>query len=323
MFHAITAVVARDKLAEIAARRARSNRGGWWRGKGELSVLESQWQRGSGPLQIPPQFVAIRLVTILEVFTRDWVAELIDSGEPYTSRGAELAKGALKIDYAMAQALVGKQVTFGELVSHEIPLNDIGDIDRAFSTLLDSPLFVKLETIVDRWAISDGEVTPSPILPDPDVVRAQIGRLFAARHIIVHELPDDRSIGLENIADFAQATMQFVEATDQYLDHLIHGYYPLTQLEINMAAAESADKADAELRDILARLNPNNTDIRLMSAQAAWEAYRAKQSEFRAGPVSDGGGSMAPMLFSMEMEKVTQKRIEELFWYLNREEGDL
>jgi hypothetical protein len=111
--------MARDKLAEIAARRARGQRGGWWRGKSELDTLGSQWQGGSGSLRIPPQFVAIRLVTILEVFARDWVAELVDAGDPYTGRGAELVTGSLRIDYAMAQALVGKQVTFGELVSHD------------------------------------------------------------------------------------------------------------------------------------------------------------------------------------------------------------
>jgi len=63
--------MARDKLAEIAARRARGGRGGWWRGKSELDTLVSQWYGGSGLGHIPAQFVAIRLVTILEVFTRD------------------------------------------------------------------------------------------------------------------------------------------------------------------------------------------------------------------------------------------------------------
>ena len=313
--------MARDKLAEIAARRARSQRGGWWRGKSELDTLESQWRCGSGSLRIPPPFVAIRLVTILEVFTRDWVAELIDAGEPYIGRGAELVKGLLKIDYAMAQALVGKQVTFGELVSHEIPVNDIGDIDRAFSALLGGPLFHELEGIIDRWAITTSDSQAVPILPDPAWARAQMGRLFAARHIIVHELPDDRDTGLQSIADFTRATIQFVEAADQYLDRLLHGDYPTTQQGMNAAAAEKAEDADADLRDILAQLDPNGSDERLIAAQAAWEDYRLKQAEYRSGFFSRG--SIAPMLFADEMEKVTRARIERLLWYLNRKEGDM
>src|SRR3546814_4806957 len=83
----------------------------------------------------------------LPIFTRDWVTELVDAGDPYTGRAAELVKGSLKIDYAMAQALVGKQVSFGELVSHEIPVNDIGDIERAFSVLIDDQLFSCLEGV--------------------------------------------------------------------------------------------------------------------------------------------------------------------------------
>lgn len=314
--------MARDKLAEIAARRARGQQG-WWRGKGELNELESQWRGGAGPLQIPPQFVAIRLVTILEVFTRDRVAELVDTGEPYTSRGAELVKGSLKIDYAMAQALVGKQVTFGELVSHGIPVNDVGDIERAFTTLLGSDLFQNLDGLIDRWSITAGENPAQLLLPDPNWVREQLGRLFAARHIIVHELPDDRSIGLESIADFARAAVQFVEAADQYFDRLIHGDYPTTQLGLNFAAADRADAAETELQDILAQLDPDGSDQRLIAAQAAWEDYRLKQANYRAGPYRDDGASLAPMLHSDEMEKITRARIENLLWFLNREEGDM
>jgi len=313
--------MARDKLAEIAARRARGGRGGWWRGKSELDTLVSQWYGGSGLGHIPAQFVAIRLVTILEVFTRDWVAELVDAGDPYANRAADLVKGSLKIDYAMAQALVGKQVTFGELVSHEIPVNDIGDVDRAFSTLLEGSLFAGLEGVVDRWSISAGDKAEAPILADPPWARAQLARLFAVRHIIVHELPDDRSIQLETIADFIRATAAFVEAADQYFGRLLHGDYPVTQLGMNAFAADSADTADTELKHILTQLDPERSNATLIAAQTAWEDYRLKQSEYRASFYR--GGSIAPMLFSSEMEKITLERIERLRWFLERDEGDM
>lgn len=311
--------MARDRLAEISEKRARGQRSGWWRGKSELEVLESEWRRGTGPLQIPAQFVAIRLVTILEVFTRDWVAELIDAGDPYTARGGELVKGSLKIDYAMAQALVGKQLTFGELVSHDIPVNDIGDIERAFSSLIGESFFGKLASVTDRWALRDGEGAPKPILGDPAWARAQIGRLFVDRHIIVHELPDDRSVALEAIGDYARATSLFVEVADQYLQWLLHGDYPATQAEMNEAAARKAEVADAELRVLVGQLDPDNSDGRLAAAQSAWEDYRLKQAQYRAG----GSGSIAPMLFADEMEKLTRERIELLRWYRDREEGDM
>lgn len=313
--------MARDKLAEIAERRARSKRAGWWRGERELDDLERQWQGGQGQIGIPAEFVAIRLVTILEVFTRDWVAELVDVGDPYTGRGADLVKGSLKIDYAMAQALVGMRVTFGELISHEISVNGIGDIDRAFSTLLGGSLFAKLEGFTDRWATGDNCGPIAPILPDPELARAQMGRLFAARHIIVHELPDNRGVGSDEISDFVRATVSFLKAGHQYLDRLVHGDYPVTQMGMTAAAIEKADQADAELRGILEQLDPGGSDVRLIAAQAAWEDYRQKEAEYRSGHFE--GGSIAPMLFADEMEKVTRVRIEQLHWYLHREEGDM
>src|SRR3546814_14747354 len=99
----------------------------------------------------------------LEVFTRDWVTELVDAGDPYTGRAAELVTGSLKIDYAMAQALVGKQVSFGELVSHEIPVNEIEDIARALQVLIDDQIFSSIEGVTDRWTITEVG-RPAPLI---------------------------------------------------------------------------------------------------------------------------------------------------------------
>src|SRR3546814_19200234 len=105
----------------------------------------------------------------------------------------------------MAQALVGKQVSFGELVSHEIPVNDIGDIERAFSVLIDDQLFSCLEGVTDRWAITEVGRQAPLIFPNPQWERQPLGRLFAARHIIVHELPDYRSVEVADNQEFGSA----------------------------------------------------------------------------------------------------------------------
>lgn len=316
--------MARDRLAEIAAVRARGQGRGWSRGLTEIEVLESEWQGGTGPLRIAPQFIAIRLVTILEVFTRDWLAMIIDAGEPYISRAAELVRGALKIDFALAQALVGKQVTFGELVSHEVSVNGIGDISDAFSKLLDEPLFTHLEKVVDRWAIKINEKPPAPILSDPQWACSQLAKLFETRHVLVHELPDDRSFGIDNaIVDYVRAASEFVNAADQAFSTLLHGDYPLTQVDINADAHEKATQADDELRAVLAKLDPLGANELLVSGQATWQEYRRLHAEYRSGITEVGHGSMAPMLYSSEIEAITRARIEQLEWYLNREEGDM
>src|SRR3546814_7771726 len=66
----------------------------------------------------------------------------------------------------------------------------------------DLQLFSCLEGVTDRWAITE-DGRPAPLIfPNPQWARQQLGRLFAARHIIVHELPDDRSDEVADIADF-------------------------------------------------------------------------------------------------------------------------
>jgi hypothetical protein len=267
-------------------------------------------------------FIPIRLVTILEVFTRDWVAEIIDSGEPYTSRAADILKGSLKIDFALAQALVGKHLTFGELVAHDVPVNGIGDIDRVFSELLDEPLFAHLHGVVDRWAMDTGEKPTGPIMPDPRWTRSKLAQLFEDRHIIVHELPDDRNFATGSIADYVRATSAFLGAADQAFNTLLRGDYPLTQTGMNIEAAEKAKGAEDELAAVLARLDPQKEDETLWAGQAAWEEYRRLQAEFRSEIKRPGHGSIAPMLYSLEIEAITRKRIEQLEWYLNRKEGE-
>lgn len=315
--------MARNKLEEIVAKLARGKGQGGWRGSSELRSLEREWRRGGGPHQLPPQFIAIRLVTILEVFTRDWVAELVDAGDPYTGRAAKLLKGSLKIDYAMAQALVGKQVSFGELVSHEISVNGIGDIADHFKDLLDADLFSSLRGITDPWAMIVDDEPPPPLLPDPEWARKQIHRLFEARHIIVHELPANQSDEVADIADFVMATCQFVAAADRHFDWLLRGDYPVTQAGMNAVAAEKAEQADAELQEVLARLDPDGRDAALAASQQAWTEYRRLQAEYRSGINDPSPGSMAPMLYSDEFERITRDRTVQLDWYLTCEEGDL
>lgn len=311
--------MARDKLTEIAAIRGRGQPGAW---RAKHAITELHGRSGDG-FSYPASFVIIRLVTALEVFTRDWVKELVDAGEPYIGRAASLLKGTLKIDFAVAQGLVGKQVTFGDLVAHDIPLNSIADVDRVFSHLLETSLFDRLKTVINRWDVEIVGKPPTPILSNPRETRALLGRLFELRHIHVHELPDEAHIEPETVTGFVTAAMSFCEAVDEALSTELQGDYPLTQAAMNEQAGEQAQNAEDDLKAVIARLDPTNSSKSLRAAQEAWEGYRERQAEFRSGINSPTRGSIAPMIYASEVEKITRARIDELEWYLNRKEGDL
>jgi uncharacterized protein YecT (DUF1311 family) len=313
--------MARDKLAEIAGVRMRGKGLGHSRGMSEITALVDGWNGAA--FRAPHQFIVIRLVTILEVFTREWAARIIDAGDPYATRGADLVKGTLKIDFALARALVGKEVSFGELVSHELPVNNVGDIDRVFSRLMDTPLFVHLQGVVDRWAVRIGDRPSAPIMPNPDKVRTDLAGLFEQRHIFVHELPEQQDVEAGTLDAYILSTSQFVNAADEAFNTLLYGDYPITQIEINAAAAADAAKVNDELVAILAGLDADGKDEDLRASQAAWEAYRDRQAEYRSGINRPGHGSIAPLLYSSEVEKLTRERVELLKWYRDREEGDM
>ncbi len=311
--------MARDRLAEIAAVRERGKSGAW-RGK---HVIDEIHGRGVDGVTYPAAFVVIRLVTALEVFTRDWVKELVDAGEPYTGRAADMLKGTLKIDFAVAQSLVGKQVTFGDLVAHDIPLNSVADLDRIFTHLLDASVFERLNDVVDRWEVEIRKKPAIPIVADVRETRRRLHDLFELRHIHVHELPDEAHIEPERIAGLVEAAMNFCDALDQVLSTELHGNFPLTQLEMNDRAGDSARKAEEELELVIARLDPKNSHLTFKASQDAWEKYRDRQAEFRSNINSPGRGSIAPLIYASEVEKITRARTKELLWYLEREEGDM
>ncbi|MFL5284140.1 MAG: hypothetical protein ACJ8AW_24890 [Rhodopila sp.] len=71
-------------------------------------------------------------------------------------------------------------------------------------------------------------------MSDPHWTRSKLARLFEDRHIIVHELPDDRSFAMDVVADYFRATSAFLDAAGQAFSTLLHGDYPLTQTDMNL-----------------------------------------------------------------------------------------
>lgn len=311
--------MARDKVAEIAAVRGRA-RSGPWRGKYVIQDLHS---RAVNDAAYPSAFIVIRLVTALEVFTRDWVRELINVGDPYLERAGDLVKGTLKIDFALARSLVGQHVTLGDLVAHDIALNSIGDFDRIFTTLLGASVFERMTGVVDRWEVEVLKQPANPILADPAGARVLLKNLFETRHIHVHELPENPEIERSTVTDFAIAAMKVCDALDQVLSTELHGNYALTQTEMNFEAADRSKRAEARLQRLLKQADPDNSNKAFQAAQEAWEIYRTRQAEYRSDIHSETRGTIAPLIYHSEEERITIARIEDFERYLNRPEGDM
>lgn len=304
----------RDRAAEIAEVRSRARSREAQAGY-EVGRLGDDWAAGKGPLAGAPDFVVIRLVTLLEVFMRSRLAELIDSGAPYLERAQSLIGGSgLKIDFPLAAAISGKKISLGELVAHSIPCSSLGDFVNSFSKLFDHDLFDRIREIHDRVAVELHGATRRPIIENVDALREILVRLFECRHILVHELPDAAPYKPSDVDSFVAMTDQLLGATSGYVDWLLHGDYPLTQSDMNAEAGEAAAAADKELGELVQRVREETKREDFDKAQGAWEAYRAAEADFRTD--WESGGSIRPLLYAAAMEELTRERIRELEAFL-------
>lgn len=89
---------------------------------------------------------------------------------------------------------------------------------------------------------------------------------------------------------------------------------PQTQSEMNFCAAQSAQAADRRLNQVYQQIRANYknsaTADQLVDAQLAWIKFRdtsctAERDRFR-------GGSMAPMIYSNCIARLTNQRVKDL-----------
>lgn len=98
-----------------------------------------------------------------------------------------------------------------------------------------------------------------------------------------------------------------------------------TQSELDDCASQSFAKSDRALnglyREIMQRLGKDTDEGRmLIAAQRAWIAFRDAECDFAASGVE--GGSIYPMTVVNCRDTLTQRRIDDLKFYLSCEEGD-
>lgn len=236
--------------------------------------------------------------------------EIVDAGSPYVERANALIGGGFRADLAVAAALAGQRVSFGELISHQVTVNSLSDISRVFSKLFDCSILDEIKSTQDRFSVEILGKIPKPILNNPALTYSSIEDLFSCRHVIVHELPQNGYDLITQVQEKYQAVYDLISAIDKFVKAGLHGNFPLTQTGINTAAAESATQADAELQQMLDTLGPSSKDDLLQKSQQAWLNYRLATAELIASVVQ--GGSIWSSLYSSAYEQITRVRIDEL-----------
>jgi uncharacterized protein YecT (DUF1311 family) len=308
-----------DEIVESKERRGQSKIGadlGW-----KIDDLLRAWTARPQADEFA-DFIPIRLATILEIYVRETVRELIDSDTKYLDRSESLTRG-IKLDFMMFKSLQGRRVSVGDIVAHSISVSRVEHILSICETLC--PGFkARLPQSRELW-IEDYEIScpPPPILSDAELVLKTIKRIFEVRHILVHEMPSKRPYSLEEIPEFLTATRAFLSATDWIFVGETKGQVPRTQMTMNVTAGERLDIATRELEELLSLMRDREMGdgSKFDACQKAWEAFADADADFHAAEVE--GGSMYPMVWAMQKEATVRDRIATLRQWLEGEESEL
>lgn len=326
----------RDRTGEILEVKER-NPLGHRLGSYSLQNLKLQWAKTGKTNESTPDFYVIRAVTLLEVFTRGHIADLIDHGFEYTNSAIELSKN-LKMDFALVQGIQGRVITLGDIVAHSVPVNSFSQILGYFETLLRKPLRPLLVGTVDRWATEIEKKPPEPIISNFDVLARCLTRLFEVRHILCHETPRKPVYAVAEVEDFLDEAIRFTKALEEVLTFERFGLVPLTQTDMNIAAGKRLREKEDELKQLLAEIrarvretddklsfpttgSPDGSWVnRLDDAEAKWLSYRNAQCDFFT--YVNRQGTIAPTHWASEATRLTEIRIAELRSWLKLDSED-
>lgn len=258
------------------------------------------------------RYFPVALVACIEGYFRLAIKELIDAGEPYLTNAERLAS-SMKLDFRVVRAIHSKAVTVGELIAHSVPLSSLGHIESSMSSLLGTPFLDRMRTITDRWDHEVRGAPAKPILAHPDSVFAGVARAFELRHIICHEIASAHVTQCPEVAHCFESCVSFLRAADELISVTLHPDAPLTQSDMNEAAAKSLAEArqvmGQAVTDLRARLSGDDLAA-FDEAQNTWEKYCTAWAEFEAMEVK--GGTMWPTVRDKTEERLVRNRISEL-----------
>ena len=287
----------RNRVAEIAEMKARGQRGGTLLSYEIASLLHS-WQQDHKTHESVADYFPIRAITLLEVFSRAWIADLVDHGAPYAERAVEISKG-LKFDHDVVSAIQGSKITLGELVAHSVSLNSLEQVAYCLETLL-----------ADKFIQSNWPETQEK---ERNRILASLSRLFEVRHILCHECPNVSPYGLDEVEPFLSSASKFSDRVSAQLNTELFGYPGISGYEMRARASNSFEANDAELSKDVAtiRASCDSTRKRLLDrAQRAWLKFRIAQASFRGDFYR--GGTFQPTAGTIEMDTLTLDRLRQV-----------
>lgn len=293
--------------------------------EGQLYVLD---------LLLPRQ-LPIMMVAAMESFFRSAVGELIDHGEPYAERAADLIKASNQTpDYPIFLAIQNKKFTIGQFISHMVSLNSLESITAALSTLLDADflqLLKEVELTSKHWNAQ--RLPVHRIAEDPGPIFSSVKILVEIRNAIAHEGSRSVHAKIKDIAEYCDRTKVFLIAAETYFFRLLHPGEPEApnNLERKAYAHEQLLKAEDTLAKLLDEYKNHLTSLserytlkgyvenrisEIDDFHKRWREFAELKARFHANEYA--GGTIWGLIYTHDLEASTLARIEELREALKR-----
>ncbi|WP_267102809.1 hypothetical protein [Xanthomonas sacchari] len=153
------------------------------------------------------KYSAIGYIACVEGYFRLLIADLINSGDPFLSRVAELKD--IKFNAEVVVAIHKRKVSIGEFVAHLLPINGVSDVNSHLSALAgDSFIKMYLSQPCSRQNTRTvGEVFPKEI--------GMVERLFKLRHLYAHELATKEKVPVREMDKLVGSAAMFVWYTEK------------------------------------------------------------------------------------------------------------
>lgn len=180
----------RDRVAEIFERRSRN-----YRRVPRMERIHRRFanlyrafyslQRRPSPLLVDCKnelyrHFPVALVALLEGYTKEIIAELIDNSPVHRARFAKWKP--ITIDLNLASSLWNKDITLGELVSAQLTISTRKDLEEVLSALLDE----RFEHLFEDRLFNEDKKIGRDIFSKR--LRDMVDTVFMERHALCHEL---------------------------------------------------------------------------------------------------------------------------------------
>lgn len=210
----------RDIIKEISAKRTRLKKGS---SRWEQFLLrhEAQWDafdyikaniKGNPDFKYELlRYFPIGAIASIEGYFRLLIKDIIDFGEPYLSNVEKIKD--IKFTARNVVAIYGKKITLGELISHFISLNNLENINKYLSILLELDFLKELSKF--RFEIEGEKIALGKKASD---LFEEIKEVFRLRHIHCHEIAIKEKLGSRKLSELRLSVYVFIRVTELFIN---------------------------------------------------------------------------------------------------------